>query len=118
VVSCQFEGHPRTCLTLGQGENGVVEGDGSNQANSAETSPPPASVQNPAGAVFISYASQDAALAADLCAALERAGLACWIAPRDVKPGDFYADAIVNAINDAPTHNETEVLLSSRRIGC
>jgi TolB-like protein/Tfp pilus assembly protein PilF len=50
-------------------------------------------------AVFISYASQDNALAVSLCAALESSGITCWIAPRDVRPGDFYADAIVHAIN-------------------
>lgn len=47
---------------------------------------------------FISYASQDAAIANALCNALEQAGVACWLAPRDVRPGDFYADAIVQAI--------------------
>jgi TolB-like protein/Tfp pilus assembly protein PilF len=52
-----------------------------------------------AGAAFISYASQDAGIAKDLCAALERDGVRCWIAPRDVRPGDFYADSIVQAIN-------------------
>lgn len=50
-------------------------------------------------AIFISYASQDSAVAHALCAALERAGIVCWIAPRDVRPGDFYADSIVQAIN-------------------
>jgi adenylate cyclase len=80
----------------------VAEGDESNQGNSAETSSPPASVKNPAGAVFVSYASQDAAVAESLCTALEREGLPCWIAPRDVRPGDYYADAIVNAINACP----------------
>jgi hypothetical protein len=25
-----------------------------------------------------------------------------WIAPRNIRPGDFYADAIVNAINACP----------------
>ena len=54
---------------------------------------------NPVNAVFISYASQDTAVADALCAALERAGIACWIAPRNVVPGDFYADSIVQAIN-------------------
>ena len=49
--------------------------------------------------VFISYASQDAALADAVVAALEGHGLKCWIAPRDVTPGEFYADAIVGAIN-------------------
>jgi TolB-like protein len=51
--------------------------------------------------VFISYASQDAAVAAALVDALERRSIACWIAPRDVKPGALYADAIVRAINEA-----------------
>jgi TolB-like protein/Tfp pilus assembly protein PilF len=50
-------------------------------------------------AVFISYASQDAPIAQGLCAALEQGGVACWLAPRDVRPGDFYADSIVQAIN-------------------
>jgi TolB-like protein len=50
--------------------------------------------------VFISYASQDAAVATALVEALERHGIACWIAPRDVKPGAQYADAIVRAINE------------------
>lgn len=50
-------------------------------------------------AVFISYASLDAPIAQGLCAALEQGGVACWLAPRDVRPGDFYADSIVQAIN-------------------
>src|SRR5882757_2001011 len=53
--------------------------------------------------VFISYASQDAAVAAALVEALERHGVACWIAPRDVKAGAQYADAIVRAISGAKT---------------
>jgi len=54
-------------------------------------------------AVFVSYASQDAAVAAGLVEALERHGIVCWIAPRDVKPGAQYADAIVRAISGAKT---------------
>jgi len=50
---------------------------------------------------FISYANQDKAIADALCADLERRGLACWIAPRDVVPGALYADSIVRAINGA-----------------
>ena len=49
--------------------------------------------------LLISYASQDAAVAERLCAALEAAGLRCWIAPRDVRAGESYAAAIVEAIN-------------------
>jgi len=51
--------------------------------------------------VFISYASQDAAVAGALVEALERHGVGCWIAPRDVKAGALYADAIVRAISGA-----------------
>ncbi|MGO9718094.1 MAG: TIR domain-containing protein [Steroidobacteraceae bacterium] len=49
--------------------------------------------------VFISYASQDTVVAATVVEALERSGIACWIAPRDVTPGAFYADEIVHAID-------------------
>ena len=52
-------------------------------------------------AVFISYASQDAAVATTVVEALEHGGIACWIAPRDVTPGAFYADEIVHAIDAA-----------------
>jgi TolB-like protein/Flp pilus assembly protein TadD len=51
--------------------------------------------------VFVSYASQDAAVANSIVESLEAQGLKCWIAPRDVKPGAQYADAIVRAINEA-----------------
>ncbi len=50
---------------------------------------------------FVSYASQDAGVANSIVENLERHGLKCWIAPRDVKPGAQYADAIVRAINEA-----------------
>ncbi len=48
--------------------------------------------------VFISHsmADQEAALAA--CAFLEREGIRCWIAPRDVAPGAPWAAALVDAI--------------------
>ena len=61
-------------------------------------SDPPPTLEVPTR-VFISYASQDAAVAEQLCAALEAAGLPCWIAPRDVRAGESYAAAIVQAIN-------------------
>ena len=49
--------------------------------------------------VFVSCASEDAAIANTIVAALEQQGLRCWIAPRDVIPGSHYADSIVRAIN-------------------
>jgi adenylate cyclase len=51
--------------------------------------------------VFVSYASQDAVVANSVVEALEKQGIRCWIAPRDVTPGALYADEIVGAINGA-----------------
>lgn len=51
--------------------------------------------------VFVSYASPDAKLAAELCSALEGAGVCCWIAPRDVAPGAVWAASIDQAIEAA-----------------
>jgi tetratricopeptide (TPR) repeat protein len=48
--------------------------------------------------VFISYSSKDGATANAVCAALEAAGLHCWIAPRDIPLGKEWAEAIVAAI--------------------
>jgi TolB-like protein len=66
---------------------------------SEDTANPAASARD----VFVSYASQDAAVANSVVERLERRGIRCWIAPRDVKPGAQYADAIVRAINEAKT---------------
>lgn len=49
--------------------------------------------------VFVSYASEDRDIAFRLCAVLERDGLPCWIAPRDIVPGSNYAEAIIEAID-------------------
>lgn len=51
--------------------------------------------------VFLSYASADAAVANSIVERLEKQGLRCWLAPRDVRPGTEYTDAIVAAINEA-----------------
>jgi TolB-like protein/Tfp pilus assembly protein PilF len=51
--------------------------------------------------VYVSYASADAAVAKSIVEILEQHGLRCWMAPRDVKPGTVYAEAIVRAINEA-----------------
>jgi serine/threonine-protein kinase len=58
-------------------------------------------IQSVAADVFLSYASPDAGIADAVCGALEDERMSCWIAPRDVVPGEFYADAIVRAIDAA-----------------
>jgi hypothetical protein len=51
--------------------------------------------------IFVSYSSKDSRVANRICAALEAKGLACWIASRDVNPGENFGEAIVNAIRAA-----------------
>jgi TIR domain len=49
--------------------------------------------------VYISYSHVDKAAADAACATLERAGISCWIAPRDITPGDEWSAAIIKAID-------------------
>jgi hypothetical protein len=51
--------------------------------------------------VFISYASKDKVVADAVCASLEADHIRCYIAPRDVLPGQRYAQALVDAIHNA-----------------
>ena len=48
--------------------------------------------------VFISYAHQDRPIAFAACAIIEKAGIRCWIAPRDIAPGAEYATALIDAL--------------------
>jgi hypothetical protein len=82
-------------------------------APAAEATPSPASaavaVGPPVAApgaprthdVFISYSSKDKPIADAVCAILEREGVRCWITPRDVRPGEEWAGAIIRAISGA-----------------
>jgi hypothetical protein len=51
--------------------------------------------------VFISYSSVDKAIADDVCAALEAAGIRCWIAPRNILASKTWSGAIVEAIDNS-----------------
>jgi len=48
--------------------------------------------------VFISYSSQDKAIADAICATLEGRRIRCWIAPRDIMPGVPYGEALIDAL--------------------
>ena len=61
--------------------------------------------------VFVSHATEDEAVAAEVCGLLERRGIACWIAPRDVAPGGVWDEAVLDAIEAAPAFL---LILSSR----
>src|SRR5271167_2931270 len=82
-AACLQSWHRRHCLNCGR-ERVMAEGGGE------EKSP-----------IFISYAANDAETANSACRYLEGRGVNCWIAPRNVKAGAQYADAIVRAINEA-----------------
>jgi formylglycine-generating enzyme required for sulfatase activity len=51
--------------------------------------------------VFISYSSKDKPIADGICANLESAGVRCWIAPRDIAPGEDWPTAITDAIENS-----------------
>ena len=51
--------------------------------------------------VFISYSNEDKLTADAVCAMLEARRIRCWIAPRDVIPGQDYAEQLMQAIRGA-----------------
>jgi hypothetical protein len=51
--------------------------------------------------VFISHSTNNRPVANAVCAALEREGIRCWIAPRDVMPGRSYSGEITRAIQQS-----------------
>jgi hypothetical protein len=48
--------------------------------------------------VFLSYSAKDKTVADAACARLEGAGVRCWMAPRDIRPGAEWGEAILEAI--------------------
>jgi hypothetical protein len=48
--------------------------------------------------IFISYSHEDKPVSDAICSALESANFRCWIAPRDILPGQNYPSAIIKAI--------------------
>ena len=60
--------------------------------------------------IFLSHASPDKDTADRLCELIEKQGVGCWIAPRDILPGDNYGESIIRAIEATSV---TVLLLSS-----
>ena len=48
--------------------------------------------------VFISYSHHDAEIRAEIVEKLESAGISCWYAPRNIQPGEEWADAITRGL--------------------
>jgi hypothetical protein len=53
---------------------------------------------NKSHSVFLSHASKDHRLAKQVVEILERQGIGCWIAPRDIAAGSSYGEEIAKAI--------------------
>ncbi|MGA9117439.1 MAG: toll/interleukin-1 receptor domain-containing protein, partial [Bacteroidota bacterium] len=53
-----------------------------------------------AGRIFVSYSTRDKAAAEEVCRFLEGAEFPCWMAPRDISPGEEWGAAIVRAVGD------------------
>jgi TIR domain len=51
--------------------------------------------------IFISYSSSDQKVAETICDALQSRGCGCWIACRDIGPGENFQESIVKAIRSA-----------------
>src|SRR5712691_7457353 len=49
--------------------------------------------------LFVSHVSEDRAAALEIVGELERRGVPCWIAPRNVQPGHPFDDEIVAALD-------------------
>jgi len=49
--------------------------------------------------VFISHSSTDKQMADTICAFLESKGITCWIAPRNILPGEEWGDSILRGIH-------------------
>jgi hypothetical protein len=51
--------------------------------------------------VFLSHSHVDKVFADAICHKLEASGIRCWVAPRDIRPSEDWAEAIINAMDNA-----------------
>jgi hypothetical protein len=51
--------------------------------------------------VFLSHSHADKAWAEAICHKLESNAIRCWVAPRDIRPSEDWAEAIINAMDGA-----------------
>lgn len=93
----------RPCQVVTSGGTGATRTAGTSPASSPSPRaavswglPPPPDPM--AHDVFVSHASRDKPVADAACAALEQAGIRCWVAPRDIVPGTDWGSAIIQGI--------------------
>lgn len=81
--------------------------------------------------VFLSHSSKDSQIAVAICTFLESRGVSCWIAPRNISPGEEWGDSILRGIqtckimvlifsrsaNDSgPVRSEVDRAVNARKI--
>jgi hypothetical protein len=69
------------------------------QKISKSSTKPASMIPGTDGKIFISYAKDDGDTAFKICQILEDSGSNCWIAPRDITPGETWGSAIIDGIN-------------------
>ena len=57
--------------------------------------------ENTSRSVFISHASNNFKIADEIRDVLETRGVSCWIAPRDIPPGQQYGTSIIEGISNS-----------------
>ena len=88
------EGYSITCANC----QAVIESpESSDDASSNSTAQSPAA-EVKTRHLFVSYSSLDKPAADSIVAALEADGIDCWMAPRNILPGEKWANAIISAI--------------------
>jgi len=50
--------------------------------------------------IFVSYSSKDRDVCAGIVSQLEKEGISCWVAPRDIPPGALWMESVIEAIDD------------------
>lgn len=76
----------------------MAEGDGTEAVDGAESAGTENNTDSDPGAVFISYASQDAAAAQKLCMALRAAGIEVWFDQSELRGGEAWDATIKKQI--------------------
>jgi TolB-like protein/Tfp pilus assembly protein PilF len=99
-LGCHCRWVPGTYLTLKQGGSGLSEGNVPDTVHGAGSTAPEASIDPHSGAVFVSYASQDAAAAERISGALRAAGIDVWFDRSELRGGEAWDRQIRKQIHD------------------
>ena len=75
------------------------EGPAGGEAGTGYPAGPAPAAGLPSHDVFVSYSASDKPVADAIVARVEQVGIRCWVAPRDIMPGQVWGEAILSAID-------------------